>query len=175
MNTRILLKVVFFIWIGIFSISGLVSADTSKLIGSLTDLLGVSGEQATGGAGAVFREAKKNMDPGDYSKLLSAIPGIDSLIQAAPQVSGLAGKASSLFGAPSLPLDGNFPFLHLDRKFMHLGFHIFDVGFQSPNVEAARPLVYATALLLVVVIVILNLVAITVRNRLREKYRALEH
>ncbi len=52
--------------------------------------------------------------------------------------------------APSLPLDGNPPFLHLERKFMHLGFHIYDVGFQSPNVEAARPLVYATALLLVV-------------------------
>ncbi|MEY3882543.1 MAG: phosphate transporter, permease protein PstA [Pseudomonadota bacterium] len=55
--------------------------------------------------------------------------------------------------APTLPLDGNFPFLHLDRKFMHLGFHIYDVGFQSPNVEAARPLVYATALLLVLVII----------------------
>ncbi len=41
--------------------------------------------------------------------------------------------------APSLPLDTNAPFLHLDRKFMHLGFHIYDVGFQSPNVEAARP------------------------------------
>jgi hypothetical protein len=106
MNTRILLKVVFFIWIGIFSISGLVSADTSKLIGSLTDLLGVSGEQATGGAGAVFREAKKNMNPGDFSKLLSAIPGIDSLIQAAPEVSGLAGKASSLFGGSSGSVQG---------------------------------------------------------------------
>ena len=77
--------------------------------------------------------------------------------------------------APSLPLDGNAPFLHLDRKFMHLGFHIYDVGFQSPNVEAARPLVYATALLLVLVIVALNLFAVRVRNRLREKYRALEH
>jgi len=76
--------------------------------------------------------------------------------------------------APALPLDGNAPFLHLDRKFMHLGFHIYDVGFQSPNVEAARPLVYATALLLVVVIVLLNLVAIQVRNRLSEKYRGLE-
>lgn len=76
--------------------------------------------------------------------------------------------------APSLPLDGNAPFLHLDRKFMHLGFHIYDVGFQSPNVEAARPLVYATALLLVVVIVLLNLVAIQVRNRLSERYRGLE-
>ncbi len=74
--------------------------------------------------------------------------------------------------APSLPLDGNFPFLHLDRKFMHLGFHIYDVGFQSPNVEAARPLVYATALLLVIVIVVLNLAAIHIRNRLRQKYQA---
>lgn len=77
--------------------------------------------------------------------------------------------------APSLPLDGNLPFLHLDRKFMHLGFHIYDVGFQSPNVEAARPLVYATALLLVLVIVALNLAAVAIRNRLREKYRALEN
>jgi len=77
--------------------------------------------------------------------------------------------------APSLPLDGNMPFLHLDRKFMHLGFHIYDVGFQSPNVEAARPLVYATSLLLVLVIVILNLSAIQIRNRLRERYKALDH
>lgn len=77
--------------------------------------------------------------------------------------------------APALPLDGDFPYLHLDRKFMHLGFHIYDVGFQSPNVEAARPLVYATALLLVLVIVVLNLTAIAIRNRLREKYKSLEH
>lgn len=77
--------------------------------------------------------------------------------------------------APNLPLDGNFPFLHLDRKFMHLGFHIYDVGFQSPNVEAARPLVYATALLLVSIIVALNMTAVSIRNRLREKYRMLEH
>jgi phosphate transport system permease protein len=76
--------------------------------------------------------------------------------------------------APSLPLDGNFPFLHLERKFMHLGFHIYDVGFQSPNVEAARPLVYATSLLLVITIVVLNLFAIRLRNRLRERMRGLE-
>lgn len=76
--------------------------------------------------------------------------------------------------APSLPLDPNYPFLHLDRKFMHLGFHIYDVGFQSPNVEAARPLVYSTAFLLLVIIIVLNLTAIRIRNRLREKYRAAE-
>jgi len=77
--------------------------------------------------------------------------------------------------APSLPLDLNAPFLHLERKFMHLGFHIYDVGFQSPNVEAARPLIYATALILVLVIVLLNLSAIYIRNHLREKYRTMEH
>ncbi|MGK0258703.1 MAG: phosphate transport system permease protein [Candidatus Azotimanducaceae bacterium] len=76
--------------------------------------------------------------------------------------------------APTLPLDGNFPYLHLERKFMHLGFHIYDVGFQSPNVEAARPLVYATALLLVIIIVVLNLTAITLRSRLENRYRGVE-
>ncbi|MCW8328010.1 phosphate ABC transporter permease PstA [Photobacterium sp. SDRW27] len=76
--------------------------------------------------------------------------------------------------APSLPVDSHFPYLHLDRKFMHLGYHIYDVGFQSPNVEAARPLVYATSFLLVTVIVGLNLTAIGIRNHLREKYRSLE-
>jgi phosphate transport system permease protein len=75
--------------------------------------------------------------------------------------------------APTLPLDGNFPYLHLEQKFMHLGFHIYDVGFQSPNIEAARPLVYATALLLVLIIALLNLLAVTLRHRLRERYVAL--
>ena len=72
--------------------------------------------------------------------------------------------------APALPLDGTWPFLHMDRKFMHLGFHIYDVGFQSPNVDAARPMVFATTLLLLLIVVFLNLFAISMRNRLRRKY-----
>ena len=72
--------------------------------------------------------------------------------------------------APSLPLDGYFPFIHLERKFMHLGFHIYDVGFQSPNVEAALPMVYTTTLTLLFTVLILNIVAIVVRNKLRKKY-----
>ena len=76
--------------------------------------------------------------------------------------------------APALAVDNIAPYLHLDRQFMHLGFHIYDVGFQSPNVEAARPLVYATALLLIVIIIVLNLAAIKIRNRLRENYKASE-
>jgi phosphate transport system permease protein len=72
--------------------------------------------------------------------------------------------------APTLPIDGRFPFVHLERKFMHLGFHIYDVGFQSPNVEATQPLVFATALLLVSIVVAMNLAAVAVRNRVRRKY-----
>ncbi len=74
--------------------------------------------------------------------------------------------------APTLPVDGNFPFVHLDQKIMHLGFHVYDVGFQSPNVEASRPLLYATALVLVMLIMVLNMSAIHLRNKLREKYRS---
>jgi phosphate transport system permease protein len=72
--------------------------------------------------------------------------------------------------APTLPLDGRAPFAHLERKFMALGFHIFDVGFQSPNVEATTPVVFATALLLILVVTLMNLVAIALRNHLRRKY-----
>ena len=69
-----------------------------------------------------------------------------------------------------LPVDAVWPFFHLDRKFMHLGFHIYDVGFQSPNVEAAKPMVYITTLVLIMVVVSLNLMAMMLRNRLRKKY-----
>jgi phosphate transport system permease protein len=72
--------------------------------------------------------------------------------------------------APAMPIDGNFPFLHFERKFMHLGFHIYDVGFQSPNVDATKPLVFATAFLLILIVTVMNLVAISLRNRLRRKY-----
>lgn len=72
--------------------------------------------------------------------------------------------------APSLPLDSEFPFFHLERKFMHLGFHIFDLGFQSPDSEAARPMVFATTLLLILLVVVLNFSAIIIRERLRKKY-----
>jgi phosphate transport system permease protein len=72
--------------------------------------------------------------------------------------------------APELPIDDRFPFIHLERKFMHLGFHIYDVGFQSPNVDATTPLVFATALLLVTVVTLMNLSAIGLRNYLRRRY-----
>ena len=90
----------------LLGLSGPVSADTTKLVGQLVDLLGVSQSQAEGGAGAVFKAAKTNMSSGDYSQLLSAIPGIDSLVKSAPESEGMASKASSLFGGSSDSMKG---------------------------------------------------------------------
>jgi phosphate transport system permease protein len=72
--------------------------------------------------------------------------------------------------APELPVDGHAPFLHFERSFMHLGFHIFDVGFQSRNAEAGKPMVFTTTLLLIALITVLNLSAIYIRNRLTKRY-----
>ncbi len=72
--------------------------------------------------------------------------------------------------APDLPIDGTAPFIHLQRGFMHLGFHIFDLGFQSQNSEAAKPMVYTTTLLLIAIIVTLNVAAVAVRTRLRRRF-----
>jgi phosphate transport system permease protein len=106
--------------------------------------------------------------------LPAAMPGIlTGLILA---VSRAAGEVAPLMLtgavklAPSLPVDGLPPFLHLQRKFMHLGFHIYDVSMQSPNVEAAKPMAFATTLVLLVLVVVINLAAIIVRRRLRRAY-----
>jgi phosphate transport system permease protein len=72
--------------------------------------------------------------------------------------------------APELPIDGVFPFLHLERSFMHLGFHIYDVGFQSRNSEAGKPMVFVTTLLLIGLIAAMNASAIVIRNRLKRKF-----
>jgi len=73
--------------------------------------------------------------------------------------------------APELPLDMQAPFLHLERSFMHLGFHIFDLGFQSQNSEAAKPMVFTTTLLLIVIIACLNVAAVWLRGMLRKRFQ----
>lgn len=71
---------------------------------------------------------------------------------------------------PNLPIDGIYPFVHLDQKFMHLGFHIYDLGFQSPDSEAAKPMVYATTFILIMLVMLLNLGAIILRERIRRRF-----
>jgi phosphate transport system permease protein len=72
--------------------------------------------------------------------------------------------------APELPIDGFFPYVHLERSFMHLGFHIYDVGFQSRNSEAGKPMVFVTTMLLIALIFLMNLTAIIVRSRLKRRF-----
>lgn len=107
--------------------------------------------------------------------LPSAVPGIlTGLILAMARGAGEVAPLM-LVGvvklAPSLPLDLTAPFIHMERKFMHLGFHIYDLGFQSPDSEAAKPMVFATTFLLILLVVLLNLGAIFIRERIRKKYR----
>ncbi len=76
--------------------------------------------------------------------------------------------------APELPVDGSFPFVHAERSFMHLGFHIYDLGFQSQNSEAAKPMVFTTTLLLILIIAVMNLLAIMLRARLKRRFKGAE-
>ncbi|MXY89750.1 MAG: phosphate ABC transporter permease PstA [Gammaproteobacteria bacterium] len=76
--------------------------------------------------------------------------------------------------APALPLNTEFPYLHLEQQFMHLGYYVYDLATQSPNVEAAMPQAFAAAFLLVAVVAALNLSAVIMRGRLRERYKALD-
>lgn len=76
--------------------------------------------------------------------------------------------------APGLPVSTEFPYLHLDRQFMHLGFYIYDLGFQSPHLETVEGLVFATALLLVLIVLFLNIAAVILRSRLRESFKSQE-
>lgn len=72
--------------------------------------------------------------------------------------------------APELPVDGAFPFVHFERSFMHLGFHIYDVGFQSRNSEAGKPMVFVTTLLLIGLVFAMNITAIGIRARLKRRF-----
>jgi phosphate transport system permease protein len=140
----------------------------------------VSAEEALSSVPRSMREASLAMGATKFQTILrvvlpAAAPGIlTGLILAMARGAGevaplmLTGVVKL---APELPMDGFFPFFHFDRKFMHLGFHIYDVGFQSPNVEAAKPMVYTTTIFLLIIVVLLNLTAIVVRNRLRKKYQ----
>ncbi|NBO37716.1 phosphate ABC transporter permease PstA [bacterium] len=72
--------------------------------------------------------------------------------------------------APALPVDTHFPFIHLERSFMHLGFHIYDLGFQSRSTELSRPMVFASTSLLVAIVLFLNFIAIKIRSELRKRF-----
>ena len=139
----------------------------------------VSTEEGLAAVPREFREGSLALGATKLETMLrvvipSALPGILTGVILA--MARAAGEVAPLMLtgvvklAPALPVDDSWPFFHFDRKFMHLGFHIYDVGFQSPNVEAAKPMVYITTLVLIIVVVLLNFTAIVLRNHLRKKY-----
>lgn len=139
----------------------------------------VSTEEALGAIPRSMREASLSLGATKFQTLVRVLvpmasPGIMTgfilaMARAAGEVAPLMITGVVKL-APTLPIDGQFPYLHLDRKFMHLGFHIYDIGFQSPNVEAAKPMVYVTTLLLVLIVLVMSSVAIYLRNRMKRRY-----
>ena len=61
----------------------------------------------------------------------------------------------------------------LSDQFMDLGYHVFILSTQSPNIEKTRPILYATVLVLLLLTFALNFVAILVRSHMRKKLRML--
>jgi hypothetical protein len=84
----------------VFAFNVTAQAQGPDLIQMLTSQLGVSGEQATGGAGAIFEYAKENLDADDFATIAQGIPAMDNLMAMAPEPenSSALGRASQRLG-----------------------------------------------------------------------------
>ncbi|MDA1044326.1 MAG: phosphate ABC transporter permease PstA [Verrucomicrobia bacterium] len=144
----------------------------------------VSTEEAFGSIPRGVREASLAMGATRFQTLVRVLlpmasPGIMTGFLLA--IARAAGEVAPLMItgvvklAPALPFDGAAPYVHLERKFMHLGFHIFDIGFQSPNVEAAKPMVFVTALLLILIVLLMSSLAIWFRESMKRKHSMRAH
>ena len=94
-----------------------------ELLQLLTSQLGISEDQAEGGAGLLFKMAKDKLGDGDFSQIANAVPGVENMISAAPKSGGLAGALGGLassFGGDAgklgglASLAGGFKSLNLD-------------------------------------------------------------
>jgi phosphate transport system permease protein len=163
----------------VFSTGGILWA--SLTLGLLTiPVVIVSTEEALRTIPRGIREGSYALGATKFQTLLRVLvpiasPGIMTgfilaMARAAGEVAPLM-ITGVIKSAPDLPLDGHFPFFHVERKFEHLGFHIYDVGFQSPNAEACKPMVYVTTLLLLLIVLCLSSLAIYLRNRMKKRYQ----
>lgn len=93
------------------------------LVQMLTSQLGVTGEQAQGGSGLLFKMAKEKLSNDEFSQVAGAVPGVENLMSSAPETGGvsgaLGGMVSSLGGGMGqlgdlASLAGGFKSLNLD-------------------------------------------------------------
>ena len=108
--------------------------------------------------------------------LPQALPGImTGMILAMARGAGEVAPlmlVGAVHTAPALPIDTTAPFVHAERSFMHLGYHIYYLGFQSQNSQAAMPMVFTTTLLLIGIVATLNITAMWLRARLRKRFQS---
>jgi phosphate transport system permease protein len=100
--------------------------------------------------------------------LPQALPGI--LTGGILAVSRAAGEVAPILFTGAAYSMATLP-THLTDQFMDLGYHVFILSTQSPNIEKTRPILYATVLVLLLLTFTLNIVAILVRARMRRKMR----
>jgi len=96
--------------------------------------------------------------------LPQALPGI--LTGAILAVARGAGETAPILFTGAAYFLPHLPTRPYDQ-FMNLGYHVYVLATQSPDVEAARPILYGTVLVLLLVTIVLNLLAVTLRSRLR--------
>ncbi|MEW6302229.1 MAG: phosphate ABC transporter permease PstA [Verrucomicrobiota bacterium] len=102
--------------------------------------------------------------------LPQALPGI--LTGGILSISRAAGEVAPILFTGAAYYMADLP-RSLSHQFMDLGYHVFILSTQSPNIEKTRPILYATVLVLLLLTFALNIVAILVRAQMRKKMRML--
>ena len=120
----------FFVYAG----STYASAQYLELVSLLTKNLGVTSDQARGGAGAIFDMAKQKLGVEDFGKIADVVPGMDSLLKAAPQTSKVGkalGGTTSLMGGGTDKIGG---LTSLTDSFSQLGLKPDMIGKYSDTI-----------------------------------------
>lgn len=134
----------------------------------------VSVEEALRAVPQVYRDASAALGATRAQTIFNvvlpqAFPGVlTGTILAVSRASGEVAPILFVGAAYFLP---HLP-SQLNDQFMHLGYHVFVMATQSPDVEATKPLLYSTVLVLLVLTFLLNTVAVMMRTRLRAKFSA---
>ncbi len=107
--------------------SALGTAAELALIGILTGQLGINQQQAMGGAGSIFQIAQQRMQPGDFSRLSAAVPGMDRYLAAAPQ-QALTNGSNNMWNGTGNMMGDVGSLMALAGSFQSLGMNADMIG-----------------------------------------------